>query len=170
MTITSKQLRELLTYDPDTGVFTRRVDVKGGATKGFTNAKAGSVAGGINNLGYVRISVDGKRYLAHRLAFLYMTGEWPSNEVDHRDGNPSNNAWANLRAASHAENMRNGKARKHNSLGIKGVRRTATGAYSARITINRETLYLGTYTTPDEAAAIYALAAKDVHGSYGRPA
>ncbi len=168
--LTHERLKELLSYDPATGEFRRILDVKGGKTLGFTNARAGDIAGAPRKDGYWRISIDNKRYFAHRLAFLYMTGAWPKRHVDHRDGNPSNNAWQNLREASHAENMRNSKPKKHSALGVKGVRRTEAGNYSVRITINRKVKHLGTTHNLALAGYMYRIAAAGYHGDFARAA
>ena len=100
--VTAEYLRETLDYDPETGHLTWRSDRK--------FAKAGDIAGGIktrsHRLSYVVIYLNGKNHYAHRLAFLWMTGEWP-NEVDHLDGDGTNNAWSNLSNGTHSDNMRN---------------------------------------------------------------
>ena len=107
--ITQARLKELLTYDPETGYFTRNVNVKG--------ANAGERAGTITAKGYIAIGIDRKHYLAHRLAFLYMTGEWPKELVDHKDTIKINNKWENLREATNSQNKRNVGARKTNKSG-----------------------------------------------------
>lgn len=111
--LTAERVRELLDYDPTTGLFTRRVS-RGGA-------KVGGVAGGLDNWGYVGIKIDGHDHAAHRLAWLYMTGEWPADELDHRDRNRTNNRWGNLREATRAENARNLSRRSDNTSGVSGV-------------------------------------------------
>src|SRR5579863_2482235 len=99
--LTQERLKELLHYDPDTGLFTRLVTVAA------FGAQKGKIAGNVDKkFGYCLIRIDGRGYLAHRLAFLYMTDSIPE-EVDHRDLNRSNNKWINLRAARHVDNMRN---------------------------------------------------------------
>ena len=113
----TKRLREILHYNPKTGLF--RWLIAAGCRS------AGSVAGCSNGGGYIAISVDGRIYLAHRLAWLYMTGKWPPNQVDHRDVNRSNNVWTNLRLATNAENHANMPTPKHNTSGYKGVTRDA---------------------------------------------
>lgn len=112
--VTQERLKELMSYDLDTGDFIR---VKGLGARG---ASEGKIAGWHGSNGYRYISIDRKKYLAHRLAFLYVTGEVPAG-VDHIDGNPANNAWCNLRPASRTQNMRNLKVRKDASTGVHGV-------------------------------------------------
>lgn len=84
---TAERVRELFRYDPETGIFTRLVDSP------MHRAKAGETSASINSQGYAQIRVDGKRYKAHRLAWLHMTGEWPTQQIDHIDGNRANNRW-----------------------------------------------------------------------------
>lgn len=111
--VTQARLRELFEYSPDTGVFTRKVGVKGYA--------AGSVAGTDNGHGYIRIRVDGVFYLAHRLAWLYVTGGWPNGEIDHRDRDRSNNRFENLRDVDRSTNLINTSCRASNVSGEKNV-------------------------------------------------
>ena len=111
--LTQERLKELLDYNPDTGVFTRRVSVQG--------CKAGDIAGCLNGKGYRRISVDSKVYVASRLAFLYMGGYLPEYDVDHINRIRDDNKWSNLRHVSRQCNMRNGSRRSTNTSGITGV-------------------------------------------------
>lgn len=98
--LTVVQLKELLHYNPETGVFTWARSVG-------QRARIGRVAGSKVPSGYIKISVSKRVYSAHRLAWLYMTGSWPENEIDHVDNNPSNNAFSNLRAATKSQNAQN---------------------------------------------------------------
>ena len=98
--LTVERLRELLHYDSDTGVFTWRVYRSPGAKKG-------DVAGCVNEGGYIATQVDRKHYLSHRLAWLYVYGAWPIDEIDHKDGNPANNHIANLRDVTRLTNSQN---------------------------------------------------------------
>ena len=113
--MTADQLKRLLHYDAPTGVFRWRVPRKNGSILPW------SIAGSCDGRGYVQISVCKKRLKAHRLAWLYMTGEHPPQEIDHRDGVRTNNAWANLRGASHKQNAENIKLRGDNTSGFRGV-------------------------------------------------
>lgn len=111
--LTQQVLKESLTYNPDTGLFVR---LKG------PGSKAGKPKEGARHgRGYRVLGVMYATYLAHRLAWLYMTGEWPTSEVDHIDGDRTNNRWANLRAATTGENRRNTKLRSDNTSGVKGI-------------------------------------------------
>lgn len=101
--LTAARLRKLLSYDPETGAFTRLIDRAG---KGGC-AKAGTLAGSKDHRGYMTTAIDGRRYYGHRLAFLWMTGEWPKAGVDHIDRDRSNNAWGNLRDVKQSFNVAN---------------------------------------------------------------
>ncbi len=102
--LTATELRSLLSYNPETGVFTWLVDRDRRPFKG-------RVAGTTGKTGRRQININGTQYLAHRLAWLWMTGEWPRTVIDHKDLDPSNNRWNNLRLASAAENSRNCRPR-----------------------------------------------------------
>lgn len=157
-------VRQLLSYDPATGVFTWR-ERRGGS------AIAGSIAGGLDTKRYLAISVNGKRYRAHRLAWLYMTGEWPAEQIDHRDGDRANNQWTNLRAATNSQNAHNCGKRAHNSSGVKGVHwHTQSGCWRAEIRHGGAKRHLGSFSDINAAQAAYALAAADLHGDFARAA
>lgn len=112
--LTQQRLKELLTYDPETGIFTWNVcrPVK---------IKPGDVAGSLDPGGYIRIRADDKSYMAHRLAYFYMKGVWPIGALDHKDRIRRNNAWSNIREATYEENSRNIGMRKDNASGYRGV-------------------------------------------------
>ena len=113
--ITQKELKELLHYDPGTGVFVWKNIITA------NQKKNGDVAGGYDDKGYIKIRINYKHYLAHRLAWLYVYGEWPSKHLDHINRNPSDNRISNLREATHLENNKNASKRKDNTSGYKGV-------------------------------------------------
>lgn len=114
MKLTQKRLKELLDYNPKTGIFTWLI------SRG--SIKKGNISGCVNkSTGYLIIGIDNKRNKAHRLAFLFMEGYLPENEIDHIDRNILNNKWANLREVSHLCNMRNCNTAKNNKSGINGV-------------------------------------------------
>ena len=112
--LTQQRLQEILDYDPETGVFTRKVSSGG--------KKAGSIAGSPNVRGYWTVGVDGKYYKAHRLAWLYVHGEWPEGVIDHIDRDTANNAVSNLRDVTQVENSLNVKVRERSKTGVNGVR------------------------------------------------
>ena len=114
MKITQKRLKEVLRYDPDTGVFTWLVTIPN--IKGV-----GAVAGTIKSTGYIRIGINKRQYYAHRLAFLYMSGELPFDHTDHINGIRHDNRWCNLRAVTEKENHKNKRKRSDNKSGVTGV-------------------------------------------------
>ena len=158
--LTLARAQELLDYDPLTGVFRWKVDRPGRGAK-----KAGDVAGTRREDGYLTVMIDGKRYLLHRIAWLLMTGTWPTFTVDHEDVNPSNNRWKNLREATGAQNSANRKVQTNNRLGLKGVRER-NGRYLASISIKGKARHLGCFDTPQEASDAYAAAARKEFGDY----
>lgn len=162
--LTLDRLKALLIYQPNTGAFfwrTHRGNNGGGAVM------AGELAGSQHGSGYIDICIDGRRYLAHRLAWFYMTGHWPAAMIDHRDGDRANNRWANLREATPAQNSRNRKVNSNSVLGVKGVR-PCRGKFRASIRRNGKRIHLGTFSTVAEAAHAYAEASQQFHGEYGR--
>jgi hypothetical protein len=114
--ITQQRLKELFYYDTLTGEFTRRITV-GRHGRHKVNDKVGTK----QNYGYIVIGVDNRRYMAHRLAWLYIYGTWPDNDIDHINQNKSDNRIANLRVVSRSKNMHNVNLHKHNTSGYKGV-------------------------------------------------
>jgi hypothetical protein len=128
-TLTAERLRELLEYDPLTGVFCWKV------SRG--KARVGSEAGTLNSASYQQIGIDRRLYLTERLAWFWMTAEWPKGLVDHRDRDTLNNRWDNLRLSTHSQNAANSKARS----GLKGV--TSKGRrFQAAIRANGRSLHL----------------------------
>ena len=111
--LTQARLKELLHYDPVTGIFTRAAPSNG--------VKIGDIAGSRNKDGYIHMRVDGSRFRAHRLAFLYMEGYFPEHQVDHIDRNPSNNVWNNLRHVGKSCNMLNRDVLSSNKTGVSEV-------------------------------------------------
>lgn len=158
MSLTAWRLRELLHYDPLTGVFTW---VKDAGRWG--RIKAGSVAGHQNSRGYMQIRVDERMYKAHRLAWLYMTGKWPEHQIDHISGVRHENAWCNLREATNSQNQQNvRKARSDNKCGLLGVSRDRD-RWKAQIKIDGSNKSLGTFDTPEQAHAAYLEAKARMH-------
>jgi hypothetical protein len=156
--LTAERLREVLHYNPETGVFTWRVTSS-------NRALAGSVAGAIDGHGYQLIGVDRVRQRANRLAWLYMTGEWPEYFVDHIDGDALNNRWENLRHATNAENMQNRRkprSDKKNGKLLGTCFHALSGKWGARIRANNAIRSLGYFDTEAEAHAAY-MRAKGVY-------
>ena len=162
--ITQARLRFRLTYDLLTGEFRYLIN------RG--KMKAGQVAGTIREDGYVIIGIDGELYLAHRLVHLYLYGELPpaDMDVDHIDGNPTNNRFWNLRVGTRSQNLHNSRLNKRSKCGFKGVRPTKKNRFQARIAVNKQQVYLGVFDTPGEAHAAYVKAAVEHYGEFARAA
>jgi len=135
--MTQKDLKKILKYSRATGVFTWKVS-RGGLLKG-------DIAGHRNSEGYVRIRINGKQYYAHNLAWLYVTSNWPTYELDHRDRVRWNNAFRNLRDLPHHDNSLNRGLFSNSRSGIKGVAKLASGKYRASITVQQKVIYCGTF-------------------------
>lgn len=108
-----EDLKRILHYDPETGDFTYLVD-RGGI-------KAGAIAKAVDKDGYLQVKIFGVSYRQHRLAWFYMTGQWPEEQIDHEFGNRQDNRFAKLRLASNTMNARNQKKRSTNRSGVTGV-------------------------------------------------
>lgn len=154
-TLTAERLRELLHYDPATGKFTTKASRRG--------ARAGEV-GCDNGHGYIRITIDSVQYVAHRLAWLYVHGEWSSEILDHRNGFRSDNRIENIRECNDALNQQNRRTKaSHNSVGALGVHRHFDGRYRAKITVNKKQIHLGVFDTAELAHDAYIKAKHELH-------
>lgn len=132
---------------------------------------AGKVAGTVSSTGYCQIKIGGALYKTHRLVWLHVTGLWPDTEIDHIDGDKTNNRFENLRLASRSENMRNVGRYANNTSGAKGVHfEAATAKWVARIVLDGRTHHLGRHGTRDEARRAYTAAAERFHGTFARAA
>jgi outer membrane protein assembly factor BamB len=166
--LTAERLRELLDYNPLTGVFYWKQNYH----RRLIGSAAGSLFVTAKGYRYLRIRVSGRNYFSHRLAYLWMTGKWPDHHVDHRDGNGLNNRWRNLRDASQSQNRANATCRR-NKVGLKGVtahKSPCTGIvrYEARIAVDGKRICLGTFLTPEVAHAAYVAAAEKHFGEFAR--
>lgn len=152
-------IADRLAYEPETGEFRW----KSGKPRG--SAKVGGLAGTVHTSGRKYVRVDGRTYLAHRLAWALTHGEWPRGEIDHIDGNNGNNALANLRDVDHHVNMQNLRAAKaDNSCGSLGVYQIkSSGRWRAQIKAVGVKKHIGCYATRDEAAAAYLTAKRKHH-------
>lgn len=142
--LTAERLRELLHYNPDTGIFTRLVGKWRNYPVGYRN-----------KFGHICITIEPYRLLAHRVAWIYMTSEWPKYNIDHIDGNPSNNIFSNLRDVPQQINLQNIREAQKNSIsGIAGIRRSGK-KWTAAIYYDGKSHYLGMFSTSDEAYSAY---------------
>lgn len=159
--LTAARLRELLHYDPETGIFTRRLRT---AQRHQIGDRADFRINSGNQKGYYRVSLDSRRYMAHRAAWLYVHGEWPAGDIDHRDADRANNRIANLRDVTNQvnrENMR--KPRINNRCGFLGVTTHAPGVYRASVHKGGKRIHIGLYDTPEEAHEAYLVAKRKHH-------
>ncbi|OOV08859.1 hypothetical protein RF819_02655 [Rhodoferax fermentans] len=155
--MTQAKLRELLNYDPLTGVFTWRETAN-------NRLRPGDVAGSVRKSGYVNLGVGGKLYLAHRLAWLYVYGAWPSKELDHINENKSDNRIANLRDVNRSQNCQNIRLPKRNTSGVKGVYFDKRASlWHARVYHDGRHHCAGFHARLRDAAAAYAALAAKVH-------
>jgi hypothetical protein len=160
-TLTQERARELVAYDPETGLFRWTV--------GRVGCSAGAVAGSACTNGYRRIKLDRREYLAHRLAWFWMTGAWPSREIDHANGDKSDNSWRNLREATRSQNKANTRARSDSASGVKGVR-WHRGKWRASIEVDGRAINLGRFDDMADAAAAYDTAELQRFGQFARAA
>jgi hypothetical protein len=153
------RIEDALKYDPQTGLFTWLI------TQG--KARAGSIAGSKNIVGYICIALDGKKYLAHRLAFYMMTGSFPPKHTDHINGIRTDNRFSNLRAVSQSDNNKNHGLRSDNVLGVQGVR-FVSNRYRADITSGGRKIYLGRFASLADAERAYKEKARELFGEFAR--
>lgn len=155
--LTAERLREALHYSPETGVFTWRIRLN-------RNTVIGSLAGHTNKKeGYIQIGIDGRTYRAHRLAWLYVHGVWPQEQIDHKNADRSNTCISNLREANHQLNQQNlRKACKDNKSGFLGVSRHGPH-WRACIKADRKSIHLGVFGSPQEAHEAYLIAKRLWH-------
>lgn len=158
--LTAERLKTVLCYEPETGHWYWLVTKR-------NIYPAGSRAGTTKLNGYVYVCIDRKLYLAHRLAWFYMTGGWPVDDIDHIDRNRQNNKWANLREATRAQNMANLTKHKDSISGYKGVSWHKRGKkWHAQIRSNGTKFHLGLFSSKEEAYAAYVTAATKLHGEF----
>jgi hypothetical protein len=158
--LTQERLRELATYNPETGVFISAKNRRG------SKNKVGDVLGSITKGGYIELQLDGKRYFAHRLAVLAMLGSMPEKVVDHINREKLDNRWINLRCVSQVENGHNQDRKPaNNSTGCVGVHRWG-GKFRAKINIGKKQIHLGTFDNLHKAAEVYAQAKANLQPIY----
>jgi hypothetical protein len=157
-TLTQERLKELLRYDPDTGIFTW-------LKTNSNRARAGSTAGCKSCNEYIVVRIDGVLRRAHRLAWLYMTGSSVA-EIDHANRDKSDNRWANLRAATRSQNNINRPPPRNNRSGFAGVHEHRPGEWHAFGMKSRVKQHIGAFRSPEEASAARAKWAVETYGEF----
>ena len=158
---TYARLREVLHYDTETGVFTW--------LKSGSGRRPDLTAGRQHSEGYIHIGIDGRRYYAHRLAWLYMTGAFPKEQIDHKNADRSDNRWSNLREATQFQNNANARRSKRNKSGFKGVSWAKKHKkWTAHISVEGRQINLGLFDDASVAHAAYVRMATAAHGAFAR--
>ena len=154
--LTTERLLQLLIYKPETGIFTHRVP--------RCYVKAGTPAGSLKPSGYIRVSIDGRMYQAHRLAWFYVHGEFPESDIDHINGVRNDNRICNLRPCARFENCQNIPVVKTNTSGLVGARfNKLRRKWLAAISVNNQRLHLGSFNIAIEAHQAYVSAKAKLH-------
>ena len=164
-----EEVRRILDYDPETGAF--RWKARSDRDKSWNHRWVGEEAGSVLQIGYCYINILNKPHLAHRLAWLFMMGAWPARgqQIDHINGDRSDNRWCNLRLATQEQNSANQGIRANNKSGVKGVSwDKKKQMWVAMITKGRVQKFLGYFRTIPEAAAARRAAETEHHGGYAR--
>ena len=158
--LTQSELKSQLHYDHETGIFTRLV-------ANSNRVKVGEVAGGKKNTGYIYFKINCKLYLAHRLAWLYVYGEFPVNFIDHINGIKDDNRIKNLRGATYQQNSFNRDGCKNKTSLFKGVSWSkASKKWKANATLKGKSYYLGLFNLPELASQAYQYFATKHHGEF----
>ena len=167
-----ERLRELLSYDPETGVLIWKIlPATNRRNIGFNNKCGGKVAGTVGLKGYLIIGIGKSYYLAHRIIWKMMTGEDPADLIDHEDTDRLNNRWKNLRETANGPNIQNSKLRSDNRSGVKGVFWDAPHkAWRAVLTTNGVSTRLGRFKSLEEATSVITQARLKAHGEFARMA
>ena len=165
MELTQARVRELFDYDPDTGILRRRIDryrARSGQEAGWPDADK-------KCNGRMRITIDYKKYFVHRVVWLWVHGELPKHEIDHRNGDAGDNRLGNLREATRRENGRNTRRPRTNTSGVKGVFwDKERSKWHAQIHVDGQLIFLGRFDAKLEAHAAYWAAARDLFGEFAR--
>jgi hypothetical protein len=156
----SEDFRELIEYDPITGLFHWYIQKGNRASGWFAGCPYGE---------YLAISHDNQNTMTHRLAWYLMTGSWPINDIDHKNHNKRDNRWLNLRSATRQQNSFNRLANKNSITGVRGVTivRNSKGIqYNVRLGSNKQRINLGNFHTLEEAAEAWRSAAQTIYGEF----
>ncbi|NDE62306.1 MAG: HNH endonuclease [Cyclobacteriaceae bacterium] len=160
--ITHENLKAILNYNSLTGVFTW--------ASPRPKIRVGQKAGYLHKSGYFHIEIKGKYYAAHRLAWFYMTGKWPKDQIDHINRNKTDNRFENLRECSNGQNRANSKtANKHGLKGISYKKWMTKKPWQAQITHKKRVIYLGCFASAEEAHSAYCSASEKLNGIFSRP-
>ncbi len=165
--ISATRVREAISYDPITGICTRRADQS--KPKEWNTRWAGKRAGRLTPAGYRTICIDYIEIEEHRVIWAYMTGEWPKHTIDHENLNKADNRWENLREATKSEQQYNRSARRTSATGLKGVTALKSGKFRAVRRHKGQNIFLGHFDTAEEAHAAYCDDASKAHGTFFRP-
>lgn len=159
--LTCDHLRKILHYEPATGVFTHLIAYP------KSRVEVGSIAGHVEKSGYRRIKIARRHYPAHRLAWLYVYGEWPNGQVDHANRNPDDNRIENLRIATRSQNQGNSVKPRHGAGSSRGAHfNRFKGRWQATIRLNGKTKFLGYFASEELAHEAYMAAAKAKYGPF----
>lgn len=151
--LTAERLRTVLKYDLTTGIFWR------------DGAPVGCLFRRRNRDSYWLVGIDGKQYYAHRLAWFYVTGEWP-DQIDHINRNGLDNRWANLRLATCSQNRVNASAQKHSRSKHRGIHRISSGRYRVQLQKDGKSIHVGYFASMADAVLARDVAARRVHGEF----
>jgi hypothetical protein len=175
---TPEFLRQILDYNPDTGSFTWKERTpemftcargQGWACNAWNAKNAGKPASSTHTNGYYQIGINGRSFLAHRVAWAYMTGRWPSRMIDHEDTDRMNNSWSNLREATNSQNKANAPCHADSASGVKGVMWfKQTNRWHVQIQANGKKHHIGFFTDIEAAKQAYNDAATRLHGEFAR--
>jgi|KBSMisStaDraftv2_1062788.scaffolds.fasta_scaffold142604_3 hypothetical protein len=152
-----KELKRIFNYDSGSGILTWKINT---GKKRLVGLSAGTV----RKDGYMRVGINKKDYYVHRIAWAITHGTWPKINIDHINGNPSDNRIDNLREATQSQNIANSKSKI-----TRGVYTARGGRYRAQIMVNYKSIHLGQFSTRKEAKAAYSKAALDYFGEFRRP-